>query len=62
MMKQGQYNEPITHDNVLATIQAIYGLTPLGNAAGVKPIKMRGSRRHEIQTESVAVPHESPYQ
>ncbi len=39
MVKQGQYSEPITHDNVLATVEAMYGLAPLGNAAKVKPIK-----------------------
>src|SRR5665213_246414 len=39
MVKQGQYSEHITHDNVLATIEAMYGLAPLGNAANVKPIK-----------------------
>jgi hypothetical protein len=39
MVKPGQYSEHITHDNVLATIEAIQGLKPLGNAANVKPIK-----------------------
>jgi phosphatidylinositol-3-phosphatase len=39
MVKQGQYSEHITHDTVLATIEAMYGLAPLGNAANVKPIK-----------------------
>ena len=39
MVKQGQYGEHITHDNVLATIEAMYGLAPLGNAANVQPIK-----------------------
>jgi len=39
MVKQGQYSEHITHDTILATIEAMYGLAPLGNAAGVKPIK-----------------------
>ncbi|MEI9931554.1 MAG: alkaline phosphatase family protein [Rhizomicrobium sp.] len=28
MVKQGQYSEHITHDNVLATIEAMYGLAP----------------------------------
>jgi len=39
MVKTGQYNEKITHDNVLRTIEAMYGLKALGNSAGVKPIK-----------------------
>jgi len=39
MVRQGQYSEYITHDNLLATIEAMYGLTPLGNAAKVQPIK-----------------------
>ncbi|HVU20687.1 MAG TPA: alkaline phosphatase family protein [Rhizomicrobium sp.] len=39
MVKQGQYSEHITHDTVLATIEAMYGLAPLGNAANVQPIK-----------------------
>jgi phospholipase C len=39
MVKPGQYSEHITHDNVLATIEAMYGLAPLGNAENVKPIK-----------------------
>ena len=38
MVKQGQYSEHITHDNLLATIEAMYGLTPLGNSANAKPI------------------------
>lgn len=39
MVKAGQYGEKITHDTVLRTIEAMYGLKPLGNSAGVKPIK-----------------------
>jgi acid phosphatase len=39
MVKQGEYGEKITHDNVLATIEAMYGLTPLGNSASAAPIK-----------------------
>jgi acid phosphatase len=39
MVKQGQYSEHITHANLLATIEAMYGLAPLGNAANVQPIK-----------------------
>ena len=39
MVKQGQYSEHITHDNILATIEAMYGLAPLGNAASVQPIR-----------------------
>ena len=39
MVKTGQYNEKITHDTVLRTIEAMYGLKSLGNSAGVKPIK-----------------------
>jgi phospholipase C len=39
MVKPGQYGETIDHYNVLRTVEAMYGLTPLGNAASVKPIK-----------------------
>lgn len=39
MVRQGEYGEKITHDNVLATIEAMYGLTPLGNSASASPIK-----------------------
>ena len=39
MVKTGQYSEKINHYNVLRTMEAIYGLRPLGNAASVKPIK-----------------------
>ena len=39
MVKTGQYTEKINHYNVLRTIESIYGLRPLGNAAAVKPIK-----------------------
>jgi acid phosphatase len=39
MVKPGQYGETINHYTVLRTIEAMYGLPALGNAAGVKPIK-----------------------
>lgn len=39
MVKPGQYGESIDHYRVLRTIEAMYGLTPLGYAAGLKPIK-----------------------
>lgn len=39
MVKSGQYSEAINHYNVLRTIEAMYGLKPLGNSASVKPIK-----------------------
>lgn len=39
MVKPGQYGETINHYTVLRTIEAMYGLAPLGNSAGVKPIR-----------------------
>jgi phosphatidylinositol-3-phosphatase len=39
MVKPGQYSETINHYTVLRTIEAMYGLTPLGNSASVKPIR-----------------------
>jgi phospholipase C len=39
MVVPGQYSEQINHYNVLRTIEAMYGLKPLANAKGVKPIK-----------------------
>jgi arylsulfatase A-like enzyme len=39
MVKPGQYGETIDHYTVLRTIEAMYGLTPLGNSASVKPIR-----------------------
>jgi len=39
MVKPGQYGEAINHYTVLRTIEAMYGLPALGNAAGVNPIK-----------------------
>ncbi len=39
MVKPGQYGEHITHDTILRTIEAMYGLAPLANAAYAKPIK-----------------------
>ena len=39
MVAPGQYGEKINHYNVLRTIEAMYGLKPLGNSAGVKPIR-----------------------
>lgn len=39
MVKPGQYGESITHYTLLRTIEAMYGLTPLGNSANVKPIR-----------------------
>lgn len=39
MVKSGQYNEAINHYTVLRTIEAMYGLNPIGGAKTVKPIK-----------------------
>ena len=39
MVVPGQYSERINHYNVLRTIEAMYGLKPLGSAKGAKPIK-----------------------
>ncbi len=39
MVKPGQYGEAINHYTVLRTIEAMYGLIPLGNSASVKPIR-----------------------
>lgn len=39
MVKPGQYNEAINHYTVLRTVEAMYGLPALGNAAGVRPIR-----------------------
>jgi hypothetical protein len=39
MVKQGQYGETINHYTVLRTVEAMYGLTPLGSSASVKPIR-----------------------
>ncbi|HTT83907.1 MAG TPA: alkaline phosphatase family protein [Rhizomicrobium sp.] len=38
MVKTGQYKEKITHFNVLRTIDAMYGLKPIGGAKGLQPI------------------------
>ena len=38
MVKQGTYSEHIDHYNVLRTIEDMYGLTPLQNAATATPI------------------------
>lgn len=38
-VKPGQYNEKIDHYTVLRTIEAMYGLKPIANARGVKPIE-----------------------
>jgi len=37
-VKAGKYSEKITHYRVLRTIEAAYGLTPLGKSSGVQPI------------------------
>lgn len=37
-VKPGQYSETINHYTVLATLEQIYGLTPVGSSAGVSPI------------------------
>ncbi len=34
----GQYSETIDHYNVLATLENLYGLAPVGNSAGAAPI------------------------
>jgi acid phosphatase len=37
-VEPGRYGEPITHYSVLRTIEDLYGLRPLGHAAGATPI------------------------
>ncbi len=37
-VKPGQYDETINHYNVLATLESLYGLAPVGNSAGASPI------------------------
>jgi hypothetical protein len=37
-VKPGQYSEPITHLNVLRTVEAMYHLPPAGGSASVAPI------------------------
>lgn len=39
MIKQGAYNQPITHYNVLRTLLDMYGLEPFGKAGTAEPIK-----------------------
>jgi acid phosphatase len=39
MVAAGKYSEQINHYHVLRTIEAMYGLKPLGNSAVVKPIR-----------------------
>ncbi|WP_372516177.1 hypothetical protein [Streptantibioticus silvisoli] len=34
----GQYSETIDHYNVLATLEQLYGLSPVGNSADASPI------------------------
>ncbi|HEX4079095.1 MAG TPA: alkaline phosphatase family protein [Rhizomicrobium sp.] len=38
MVNPGQYSETINHYVVLRTVEAMYGLKPLGASAGLKPI------------------------
>ena len=38
MVKPGRYGEPITHYNVLRTIENLYGLRPIGQAVHATPI------------------------
>ncbi|HEY3777282.1 MAG TPA: alkaline phosphatase family protein [Rhizomicrobium sp.] len=38
-VKSGQYGEKIDHYTLLRTIEAMYGLKPLGHSAGLKPIR-----------------------
>jgi len=38
MVKSGQYSENINHYTVLRTIEAMYGLKPVGGSRGIKPI------------------------
>ncbi|HEX3785288.1 MAG TPA: alkaline phosphatase family protein [Pseudonocardiaceae bacterium] len=37
-VKTGQYSENVNHYNLLATLEQIYGLTPVGNSAGATAI------------------------
>jgi len=38
MVKPGQYSQPITQDNILRTIEDMYGLAPTGEAASASPL------------------------
>jgi len=38
MVRPGRYSQRVTHDNVLATIEAAYGLPRIGRSAGAAPI------------------------
>jgi phosphatidylinositol-3-phosphatase len=38
MVAPGRYDEPVDHYRMLRTIEALYGLDPLGRSAGVDPI------------------------
>jgi acid phosphatase len=38
MVKPGTYSEPVTHYRLLRTLEAMYGLPPLGSAATTAPI------------------------
>jgi acid phosphatase len=37
-VRPGRYPEPVTHYRVLRTIEALYGLSPIGQAAATEPI------------------------
>jgi len=39
MVRPGRYSTPITHYDVLRTLETMYGLSPSGGAAGVMPIR-----------------------
>jgi len=38
MVKPGKYSQPITQDNILRTIEDMYGLSPTGKAADAAPL------------------------
>ncbi len=38
MVKSGHYSQPITQENVLRTIEDVYGLAPTGSAANAAPL------------------------
>ena len=38
MVRPGRYGEEVTHYRVLRTVEWLYGLTPIGEAAGTSPI------------------------
>ena len=61
MVKPGHYSQPITQDNVLRTIEDMYGLNPTGEAAGATPLtqvfkqpKAAGAKVRHVGKQKVA--------